>query len=156
PETLNYFATSANERRAVVAMPGSDMATTLAGRLSHAGIDAEAATNGGAGVRVGTRAAAFERHLADMDIDSPGIRDVLFALRTNAATGHTPIGLLATSTRFDAAQNLAAEHHHVIAYPRPQNDDGLAQLVNQLRAISDRNADTPDERAQMAAQALDW
>jgi CheY-like chemotaxis protein len=156
PETLNYFTTSANERRAVVAMPGSDMATTLAGRLSHAGVDADAATNGGAAVRMSTRSADLELILVDMDIDSPGVRDVLYALRTNAATGHTPIGLLATSTRFNAAQNLAAEHHHVVAYPRPQNDDGLAQLVTQLRAISDRNADTPDERAQMAAQALDW
>ena len=101
PETLGYFATSASERRAVVAMPVADHATTLAGRLANMGVDAEPAGRGGAAVALAQQSADLEMMLVDMDIDGPGVRDVIYALRTNPATGQVPIGLLATSDRLD-------------------------------------------------------
>jgi hypothetical protein len=156
PSALGYFATGANERRAMVAMPIAGQATTLAGRLSGLGVEAEAATRGAPAVRLVQRSADLEFVLVDVDIDGPGIRDVLYALRTNAATGRIPIGLLATGERWDTAQRLAGEHSRIVAFPRPQSDAALAELVDRLTAISDRDAISASDRAEMAARALGW
>jgi CheY-like chemotaxis protein len=156
PETLGYFATSAAERRAVVAMPAADQATTLAGRLANIGIEAEPAGRGGSAVALAQQSADLEMVLVDMDIDGPGIRDVLYALRTNPATGQVPIGLLATSDRLDAAHRLESEHQRVIAFPRPQSDAALAELVTRLSEVSGREGLAPQDRAAMAGQALEW
>jgi CheY-like chemotaxis protein len=156
PETLGYFATGASQRRAVVAMPVADDATTLAGRLNGLGIEADPATRGGQAVAAAWQSADLEIVLVDVDIDRPGIRDVLYALRSEPATGQVPIGLLATKSRLDAAQRIAGQHEHVIAFPRPQSDAALNELIARLQAISDRDPATPDERAEMAGAALDW
>jgi hypothetical protein len=156
PETLGYFATSASQRRAVVAMPVADEASTLAGRLAALGIEAEPAGRGAAAVTTAGQSADLEIVLVDMDIDGPGIRDVLYALRTNAATGQVPIGLLATGERLDAAHRLADQHQRVVAFPRPQSDAAVAELVSRLGQISARENITPQVRAAMAGQALAW
>ena len=155
PEALAYFATSANQRRAVVAMPVAEQATTVAGRLNGTGIASEAAIRGGAAVDLAMKSSDLEFILVDMDIQSPGIRDVLYALRTSAATGQTPIGLLATSERLPTAHELAAEHTRIVAFPRPQTDAATNQLVERLEALqADRLS--AKERIAMAAQSLDW
>jgi CheY-like chemotaxis protein len=156
PAALGYFATGANERRAVVATPVAGMATTFAGRLAAMNIAAEPATRGAAAVRLAQQDADLEFILVDVDIDGPGIRDVLYALRTNAATGRIPIGLTATSERLDAAQRLAEEHTRVVAFPRPQSDAAIAALAERLTEVSDRNPITAEERAAMARQAVEW
>ena len=156
PETLGYFATGASERRAVVAMPVADHATTLAGRLATSGVDAEPATRGASAVALAQQSADLEMVLVDMDIDGPGVRDVIYGLRSNAATGQVPIGLLATSDRLDAARNLAGDHQRVVAFPRPQTDAALAELVERLKAVSDRDPISPADRAAMAGQSLAW
>ncbi len=156
PETLGYFATAAAQRRAVVAMPVADHATTLAGRLATIGIEAEPARRGGAAVRLAQQSADLELVLVDMDIDGPGIRDVLYALRTDPATGHVPVGLVATGDRLDAARRLASQHQRVVAFPRPQSDAAVAELVGRLGKVSARHALSPQQRAAMAGHALDW
>jgi CheY-like chemotaxis protein len=156
PEALGYFATSASERRAVVAMPVGDHATTLAGRLASMGIEADAASRGASAVRLAQQSADLEMVLVDVDIDGPGIRDVLYALRNAPATGQVPIGLLATSERLDTAQRIAAEHQRVVAFPRPQADAALVELIERLNLVSGRASVPPAERAAMAGQALDW
>ena len=156
PETLGYFATGASESRAVVAMPVASHATTLAGRLSALGIVAEPAGRGGSAVALAQQSADLEMVLVDADIDGPGIRDVLYALRSEPATGQVPIGLLATGSRLDAAHNIAREHQRVVAFPRPQTDAALEELVERLRAVSGRDSVSPQDRAAMAGQALDW
>jgi HEAT repeat protein len=156
PETLGYFATGAAERRAVVAMPVANHATTLAGRLATAGVDAEPATRGGNAVALARRSADLEMMLVDMDIDGPGVRDVIYAVRTNAATGQVPIGLVATGDRLDAARNLAEEHQRVVAFPRPQTDEALAELISRLKSVSGRNPVSAQDRAETAGQALSW
>ena len=156
PETLGYFATGANQRRAVVAMPGANRANTLAGRLSGMGIEADPATRGGQAVAAAGQSADLEMVLVDVDIDGPGIRDVLYALRSEPATSQVPIGLLATNSRLDAAHRIASQHQRVVAFPRPQSDSALEELVGQLQAVSDRDPVTPQQRAEMAGAALDW
>jgi len=156
PEALGYFATGASQRRAVVAMPVADQATTLAGRLSSLGIEADPATRGGQAVAAAGRSADLEMVLVDIDVDRPGIRDVLYALRSEPATGQVPIGLLATKSRLDTAQRLASQHERVVAFPRPQSDAALNELITRIKAVSDREPATPQERAEMAGAALDW
>ena len=156
PETLGYFATGAAERRAVVAMPVLDHATTLAGRLAGIDIEAEPAARGGAAVALAQQSSDLEMVLVDMDIDGPGIRDVLYSLRAEPATGQIPIGLLATGDRLDAAHRLAGQHQRVVAFPRPQSDEALADLVARLGEVGGRNTISPQDRAAMAGQALEW
>jgi CheY-like chemotaxis protein len=156
PETLGYFATSASERRAVVAMPVADHATTLVGRLANIGIEAEPAGRGGSAIALAQQSADLELVLVDMDVDGPGVRDVLYALRTNPATGQVPIGLMATGDRLEAAHRLESEHQRVVAFPRPQTDAALAELVTRLNAVSGRDPISPQDRAVLAGQALEW
>jgi CheY-like chemotaxis protein len=156
PETLGFFATSASGRRAVVAMPIADQATTLAGQLTKFGIDAQPATRGAAAVRLATQSADLDMVLVDVDIDAPGVRDVVFSLRSSPATGQVPIGLLATSERMEAAKQIAAEHENVIAFVRPQNDEGVTRIIEQLGQLSAREQISPQDRAAMGAQALTW
>lgn len=156
PETLGYFATGASERRAVVAMPVAEQATTLAGRLAGIGIEAEPAGRGGSAVALAQQSADLELVLVDMDIDGPGIRDVLYSLRAEPATGHVPVGLLATGDRLDAAHRLAGQHQRVVAFPRPQSDEALADLVARLTEVAGRNTISPQDRAAMSGQALKW
>ena len=156
PETLGYFATGASESRAIVAMPVAAQATTLAGRLAALNITGEPASRGAAAVALAQRSADLELILVDADINGPGIRDVLYALRSEPATGQVPIGLLATGSRLDVAHNIADQHQRVVAFPRPQTDAALAELVDRLRAASGREKDSPQERAAMAGQSLEW
>lgn len=156
PETLGYFATGAAERRAVVAVPVLGHATTLAGRLASVNIEAEPVGRGAPAVQLAQQSSDLEMVLVDMDIDGPGIRDVIYSLRAEPATGQIPIGLLATGDRLDAAHRLADQHQRVIAFPRPQSDDALANLVARLSEVDARNSITPQERAAMAGQALQW
>ena len=155
-EALGYFATSASERRAVVAMPIADQATTLAGQLTKLGIEAQAATQGSAAVRLAGKSADLDMILVDADIDAPGVRDVLFALRSTPATGQVPIGILATSERLITAQQIAADHTRVGAFVRPQTDEATSEIAARLSALSARDQIAPQERAAMAAQALAW
>lgn len=156
PETLGYFATGAAERRAVVAMPKLEHAATLAGRLATANVEAEPTGRGAEAVELAQKSSDLEMVLVDMDIDRPGIRDVIYSLRAELATGQVPIGLLATGDRLDAAHRLAAQHQRVVAFPRPQSDAAVTTLISRLSAVSGRNSLTPQERAAMAGQALQW
>jgi CheY-like chemotaxis protein len=156
PTALGYFATGASQRRAVVAVPGANRAATLAGRLNGLGIEADPATRGGQAVAAAGHSADLEMVLVDVDVDGPGVRDVLYALRSEPATGQVPIGLLATSKRLDAAQRIASQHQRVVAFPRPQSDAALEELIARLMAISDRDPVTPQARAEMSGAALDW
>jgi CheY-like chemotaxis protein len=156
PETLGHFATGANQRRAVVAMPGVDRASTLAGELTKLGIDTEPAMRGAAAVRQALQSADLELVLVDVDIDGPGIRDVLFALRSSPATGQVPIGILATSERLETAKQIADDHSRVIAFVRPQTDEAITPIVERLSQLSARNHLSPKDRAAMATQAMGW
>jgi CheY-like chemotaxis protein len=156
PKTLAHFATGANERRAVVAMPNEVQGTTLAGRLRNLGFAAESTNRGAPAVTLAQQSADVELVLVDMDIDRANVRDVLYALRTHPATGQTPIGLLAAGSRMYDARRLADEHTRVLAYPRPQSDEALADLVAHLQELAAADALTPQERAAMAEKARQW
>src|SRR5207248_9185212 len=98
----------------------------------------------------------LEAIFVDMDIQVPGIREVLYELRTNPTTGEVPIAVLAGDGRFEAAQRLAAEHQRVIAVPRPHSPEVVANAVKELAQLSGADSVPANERAAQAAQAKSW
>ena len=156
PETLGYFARGIGRDQAVVAMPTTVRAANVAGLLHGAGIDAAATNRGAEAVELAQQSPDVRFVLVDMDIQVPGIRDVLYALRIDPATGHLPVGLLAGEGRLEAAQRLADEHDRVLAFARPHSDQRVAAMAEQLVALAGHNEASPDERLARSTQAITW
>jgi CheY-like chemotaxis protein len=156
PEALAWFAESAAQRRAVVAMPTNEMASQLAGQLSAHGLDAEATNRGREAVTMARDLPEVDAIFVDMDILLPSIRQVLFELRRNPTSGDVPIALLAADGRFEAAQKLAAEHQRVIAVPRLHTAEAVANTVNELARLATPDAAPANERTAQAALAKAW
>ena len=156
PDALAWFAGSNGERRAVVAMPTLAASTNLAGMMATHGLDTEATNRGRDAVNLARDMADLEMIFVDMDIQAPGIRQVIYELRISATTGEVPIALLAAEGRLEAAEQLATEHQRVIAVSRPHSHDVLARVVEQLVKMAGRDPVPPDERAAQAAEAAAW
>jgi hypothetical protein len=156
PDALAWFAGSNGERRAVVAMPTLAASTNLAGMLATHGLDTEATNRGRDAVNLARDMADLEMIFVDMDIQAPGIRQVIYELRISATTGEVPIALMAAEGRLEAAEQLATEHQRVIAVSRPHSHDVLARVVEQLVKMAGRDPVPPDERAAQAAEAAAW
>jgi hypothetical protein len=92
----------------------------------------------------------------DMDILLPDVRQVLYELRTDAATAQIPVAILAADGRFQAASRLSGEHDLTIATPRPHSPEVLARVVDQLNSMAGRVAVSANERSDRAAQAVTW
>jgi hypothetical protein len=156
PEMIAHFARSTGGRDGVVAMPNATQATDVAGKLATAGLDGAAAYRGEAAARLAAELSDLEVILVDMDIQSPGVRDVLYALRATPMSGRTPIALFAGEGRLADAQQLASEHERVIAVPRPYSAAAVRAIVARLLELSARDAVPAEERAAQAAQAVTW
>jgi hypothetical protein len=156
PETLGYFARGTGQRRAVVAMPTIQRAATVAGLLQTAGFDAAVTNRGSDAVKLAQLSPDVEFVLVDMNIQLPGIRDVLYALRIDPATGHLPVGLLAGEGRLAAAQRLADEHDRVLAFARPHSEEKVVAMSERLVALAGHNSVSPDARAAQSKQAIVW
>jgi len=156
PKTLGYFARGTGQRRAVVAMPTIQRAATVAGLLQTAGFDAAVTNRGSDAVKLAQLSPDVEFVLVDMNIQLPGIRDVLYALRIDPATGHLPVGLLAGEGRLAAAQRLADEHDRVLAFARPHSEEKVVAMSERLVALAGHNSVSPDARAAQSKQAIVW
>jgi hypothetical protein len=156
PEALAWFAGSTGERNALVAMPTFAASTHLAGMLAAHDLDAQATNGGRDAGDLARDMADLEMIFVDMDIQAPGIRQVIYELRISPTTGEVPIALLAAEGRLKAAERLAAEHDRVIAVPRPHSDEVLARVVARLSMLADRDSVSPEERGSQAAEAKAW
>jgi CheY-like chemotaxis protein len=156
PDALAWFAGGSGERRALVAMPTLAASTNLAGMLADHELDAQATNSGREAVDLARDMADLEMILVDMDIQAPGIRQILYELRISPTTGDVPIALLAAEGRLEAAEQLAAEHQRVIAVSRPHSQEVLARIVEQLANMAGRDPVSADERAAQAADARAW
>jgi CheY-like chemotaxis protein len=156
PEALAWFASSSAESRALVAMPTSSAATNLAGQLASQKFTAEATNSGRELLAMARDTTDVDAIFVDMDIILPHIREVLYELRMNPATGEVPIAIMAAEGRLDAAKRLTEEHQRVIAVPRPHSDEVLANVVKQLATLADRDAVPANERVAQATQAKAW
>jgi hypothetical protein len=156
PAALTWFAGSAGERQALVAMPTLAASSNLAGMLAAHDLYGQATNRGRDAVDMARDLADLEMIFVDMDIQAPGIRQVVYELRIGATTGEVPIALLAAEGRLVAAQRLAAEHQRVIAVSRPHSKEVLARIVDQLASLAGRNPVLPQERVDQAANATNW
>jgi CheY-like chemotaxis protein/HEAT repeat protein len=156
PEALAWFAASSADQRALVAMPTRAAATDLAGQLVPQKFTAEATNSGRELIALARDTTDVEAIFVDMDIIAPHIREVLYELRMNPATGEVPIAIMAAEGRLDAAKKLAEEHQRVIAVPRLHSDEVLTKVVQQMAALNDRDAVPANERVAQATQAKAW
>jgi CheY-like chemotaxis protein len=156
PDALAWFAASSSERRAIVAMPTQAAASELASLLAADELTAEATKRGREAVKMARDMTDVEAIFVDIDILLPGIREVLYELRTNPTTGEVPIAILAADGELEAAQRLAEEHQRVIAVPRPHSPEIVANTLNQLFALAPADFVPPEKRAAQAKQAQEW
>ncbi len=156
PKALAWFATSAGDRHALVAMPTNLAASDLAGMLAAHGIDAEATNSGRDAVDTARETADLEMILIDMDILRPGVRQVLYELRVPPKTSKVPIALLAAEGRLEAAEQIASEHDLVLATSRPHSSEVLARIVERLWQLAGPAYVPPEQRAAEALQAVNW
>jgi hypothetical protein len=156
PEALAWFADSSAERRALIAMPTNASSGDLAGLLAIEKLNAEATNRGRDLIRMARGIPDVEAIFVDLEILTPGIRDVLYELRTNATTGDVPIAILAADGRLEAAKRLAEEHTRTIAVPRLHSPETVANTVKQLAALADRDLPPANVRTAQAAQAKAW
>ena len=156
PEALTYFARSAGEREALVAMPKLESATDLAGKLAVANLHGEATIFGSDLPKMAAQMADLELILVDSDIQLPGIRQVLYELRITPASAQVPIAVLAADGRLEAAEKLASEHERVIAVPRPHSADMVAAIAGRLLSSVAHEAVSADVRAQQSLMAITW
>jgi CheY-like chemotaxis protein len=156
PDALNWFAGGSSETQAIVAMPTNADAGDLAGQLAAHQFVTEATNRAHDAVEMARSMPNLALVLIDMNILLPDIREAVYELRTNAATGDVPIAILAPDLRLDAAKRLAAEHTRVIAVPRPHTAGALASIVSDLEKLAARDPVSADERIAEAAQAQKW
>jgi CheY-like chemotaxis protein len=156
PDALAWFAGSTGERRALVAMPTLAASTNLAGMLAAHELDGQATNRGRDAVDLARDMADLEMIFLDMNLQAPGIRQVVYELRISPTTGEVPIALMAAEDRLEAAEQLAAEHQRVIAVSRPHSQEVLARVVERLVTMASREPVSPDERAAQAVEAATW
>ena len=156
PEALAWFAGSSAERRAVVAMPTLSDAGDLAGLLAAEKLNAHATNSGRDLVSMARETPDVEAIFVDLNILSPGIREVLYQLRMSPTTGDVPIAILAADGRLEAAKRLVEEHQRVIAVSRPHSPEVVANTVKQLSTLADQGSPSANVRAAQAEQAQAW
>ena len=94
----------------------------------------------------------------DMNINGPGIRQVLYELRINPTTGEDPDRdpgrrRPARSGRTDCAERT----QRVIAVPRPHSPEVLADVVEQLQHVSGRDRDAAERtRGRKPSRPSTW
>jgi CheY-like chemotaxis protein len=131
-------------------------ATDLANMLAAAGIQADATDSGREAIDRAWETPDLEMIFVDVNINGPGIREVIYELRIKPTTAEIPIAILAPTSRLAAAEQIAAEHERVIAAPRVHSPEVLGRLIERLTNLSGRFAAPSDERAAQAVGALTW
>ncbi|MEN1681837.1 MAG: armadillo/beta-catenin-like repeat-containing protein [Planctomycetota bacterium] len=154
-ETLIAFAGGGAKRMAVVATPGIERSATLVGYLAGLGVEAELAGTGNAAVKAAD-SVDLEFVLLDLAILEPNVREPLFRLRRQAASGLAPIALLAPAGRIDEARAIADDHQRVIVFPRPQDAEAVAAIADALGAATPPGWPTAAERGELAEVARGW
>ncbi|MEM9185000.1 MAG: HEAT repeat domain-containing protein [Planctomycetota bacterium] len=152
PSALIRFAGGSSARVAVVATPGAERSATLVGLLAPLGIEGRVATTGAQAVKAADTA-DLEFALVDLAVLGPNVRETVFRLRRQTASGVAPIGLLASAGRLEEAKRIAEDHQHVVAFPRPHTAEAVAGIAEQLAAAAPAGWPTADERAELAELA---
>ena len=154
PKALWYFVAAAGPPQAVAAAATSRRADDWAGQLRGLGYATPPAVTGREAIHTALRSSRLQLLLIDSDISRPLLREVVFQLRSNPHTAHTPIAILSSLENLERAQRLAQNDDRLLAMPRPHGPDAMQALVDQLAKLADHNS--AEERLAQAEHALGW
>ncbi|MBN1853295.1 MAG: hypothetical protein JW829_11245 [Pirellulales bacterium] len=155
PEALEFFLLG-EQQRVAVGMPDRQRAQTIAGWLASDGFLTIPAGTGREVVRTAVSSSDFEFILVDASIHEPGIREVLYQLRSIPHIRRVPIGVLAGPETFQRADQIAAGDPWTIRFARPQDQTATQAISQQLLTLSDRTRVPTEVRAAQASEALTW
>ena len=153
--TLIDFAGGGVSRAAVVATPNIERSATLSGLLAGSGIEGRPTNRGVEAVELAD-GGDVEMVMLDLAVLQPNVRETVFRLRRQPATGLVPIGLLAPDGRLDEAKAIAKEHTGVLAFPRPHTSEAVTDIADALAAATPAGWPTTAERAELAEVARGW
>lgn len=154
-DALIRFAGGGATRLAVVATPNLERSATLGGYLASQGLEARVTNRGAEAVKLAD-AVDVELVLVDLAVLGPNVRETVFRLRRQPASGLVPIGLLAPDGRLGEAKRIAEDHEHVVAFPRPHSAEAVDAIVVALADTVPAGLPTVDERAELAGLAREW
>ncbi|WP_425396224.1 hypothetical protein [Aeoliella sp.] len=148
------LATAGGERTVLAASPQIDAATTWAGGLAAMGFSGEVAGIGQGTIEKAKENADIELIFIDMSIGKPAVRDTVYQLRRQPASGLVPIALLAREWQLHTAETIASEHNAVVAFPRPHSDNVLADVADGTLAHLPSTWPMAEERLAQADTAI--
>ncbi len=149
-DALAYFATSTGQRKAVVASPRSQHAFNLAGELGSLGWSALPAARGRQAIAAALASPDVELLLIDQTTYDPGVREVIYQLRSDARTGGLAIGILASAEGLTEAKRIAAHDAATIAWVRPNDPAATVPQELDVDAPEDPPEEPPAEGAPFA------
>jgi HEAT repeat protein/DNA-binding response OmpR family regulator len=151
---LVYFATSAGQRKALVAFPNGETAQRLAAMVNALGFDTATVTSGWPLQLAAARSGDYELILVSSRIDRGPLYEVWQDLRSHAHTAQTPIILLAEEDELGLLREQARDDYLTSAVLRPRGLEGMRYAVDEaLRRAGDRIV-PPAIRERQALAAL--
>jgi uncharacterized protein YjeT (DUF2065 family) len=154
-EALGYFVASAGTRRAMVATPSTETSRRIGGFLVELGYDVDTAVTGREMIQQLLASADYELALVDVTIERPAISFLVQQLRRDCRTAGLPVGILATSGRFEQGRRIARRNAMTKAFARPHDAQAVQWQVKELIATAGRRTVSPERRRQQAARALE-
>jgi CheY-like chemotaxis protein len=152
-EALGFYLRSRGVKRAIVADVRTDKARLRAGMLMAEGYEAEIADDERSLLQLATSMPDCKLILIDMSLAARFSGKVISDLRNDARTTFTPIGITATTTRFDRAEALAQQHSRVVAFIDAPIPQASKQWARELAALSGSELESSVDDARMA---IDW
>ncbi|MBP85910.1 MAG: hypothetical protein CMJ64_04205 [Planctomycetaceae bacterium] len=154
-EALGYLASSAGNRRALIAHPRTERAQTLVGLLSQLGFEADTAPTGRHTLNMAVLNPDYEFILVSDTIDHPAIRELLQHLHREPKTAMLPIGVMSRQDSFREMEYLAETDPLVVAFPRPHDVNGVSRAARRVLELAGATKVTAEERMRHAVTALD-
>jgi hypothetical protein len=136
-------------------MPAIQSAASIGGHLATLGYQTDVANNPKDLIHFARQSGSLQFLLVDLTIGSPGIRELIHALRLLPQSAGAPIALLAPAGRMVEAHRLASQYDRVVAFPRPQTEIAVASIAQTMNDTLDRDLRSSQERIAQAEFALD-
>ena len=152
---LWFFATGAGKPQTIAASSQLGVSQEWSGFLRGLGYDAISTATGSETIRQAVQSTRLQFLILDSDISRPALREVIYQLRSNLSTAHTPIAIFSSLENLAEAKELAETHEHLFAVPRPHRHEVMNDLVERLQQeLSEETL--REERIAQAIQALNW
>jgi hypothetical protein len=154
-QTLGYFASSSDMRRALLAGANVEDLRKMVPALSAAGFQSDTAVNGREVMRMAVSSPDYELAMIDTGIDRPPINLLLQQLRHDQRSADLRVGVIAREGFIERAEHAAENDHLAKAFPRAHEDASVAWQLEQLSGLKPEEFVTFEERQRQAGEALD-